>query len=94
MYFLLAPKWILLGCMHLTLETNSLGYSLGKSFNLMGTGIKTDQFIMEVSFTLSTGCCLNFALHESVVDLCLFRVLRKFSPRAVNCSAMFSYSMH
>lgn len=27
-------------------------YSLGKSFSLMATGIKTDQFIISVSFTL------------------------------------------
>lgn len=40
-----------LGYMHLTLESTSLGYSLGKSFNLMGTGIKIDLLIIMVSFT-------------------------------------------
>jgi len=35
-----------LGCMHLTLETTSVGYSLEKSFNFMGTGIKIDLLII------------------------------------------------
>lgn len=30
-----------LGCMHLALETTSLGYGLEKGFNLMETGVKS-----------------------------------------------------